>query len=382
MIKTNAPELSYWEATQFFKGIDLLIVGSGIVGLNAAIFAKEKAPNLQVLLIDRGPLPSGASTRNAGFACFGSPTELLDDLREQSETEVFELVAKRWKGLTRLRERLGDKNIAYKEWGGFELFRTEDQEAYEECQEKMAFLNQELAKITGRPAIYQNVDQQLSQFGFAGVEKLMVNTAEGQIDTGKMMKSLIAKARAIGVEIINGLGLVAFQSGLVGVDLVLDNGWELRVPRVLIATNGFAKQLLPELEVLPARNQVLITKPIAALKIKGCFHYDRGYYYFRNIDARILFGGGRSLAPEEEQTNTFGTTSLIQKELLKLLEEMICPNQKIEIEQWWSGILGVGPTKKPIVKSITSRVAVAVRMGGMGIAIGSLVGEEGAELLV
>ena len=382
MIKTNAPELSYWEATQFFKGIDLLIVGSGIVGLNAAIFAKEKAPNLQVLVIDRGALPSGASTRNAGFACFGSPTEILDDLKEQSESEVFELVAKRWKGLARLRERLGDEGIAYKEWGGFELFREEDQEAYEECQEKRSFLNREMAKITGRKAIYQNVDQQLAQFGFKGVSKLMVNTAEGQIDTGKMMKSLLAKARKLGIEIINGLGLNSFEAGPGGIDLILDNGWELRVPKVLIATNGFARQLLPELEVLPARNQVLITKPISDLKIKGTFHYDRGYYYFRNIDSRILFGGGRNLAPKVEQTNAFGTTSLIQEELLKLLEEMICPGREIEIEQWWSGILGVGATKHPIVKEVMPGVVVAVRMGGMGIAIGSLVGEEGVQLLL
>ena len=28
------------------------------------------------------------------------------------------------------------------------------------------------------------------------------------------------------------------------------------------------------------------------LKIKGSFHYEKGYYYFRNIDNRILLGGG------------------------------------------------------------------------------------------
>jgi glycine/D-amino acid oxidase-like deaminating enzyme len=45
----------------------------------------------------------------------------------------------------------------------------------------------------------------------------------------------------------------------------------------------------------PARAQVLITKPIDSLKIKGTFHMDRGYYYFRNIDNRVLIGGGRNL---------------------------------------------------------------------------------------
>ena len=57
------------------------------------------------------------------------------------------------------------------------------------------------------------------------------------------------------------------------------------------------------------------------------------------------------------------------------------PNQKFEIESTWSGILGVGNTKKPIVQTISKNVSVAVRLGGMGVAIGSLVGEEGAELI-
>ena len=133
--------------------------------------------------------------------------------------------------------------------------------------------------------------------------------------------------------------------------------------------------------VQPARNQVLITEPIPNLLVKGCFHYDRGYFYFRNIDNRILLGGGRHLDKAGEATDTFGLTSFIQKALLDLLENVILPNQKVEIATTWSGILGVGDEKKPIIKRISPNVVVSVRMGGMGVAIGSLVGEEGANLL-
>ena len=56
----------------------------------------------------------------------------------------------------------------------------------------------------------------------------------------------------------------------------------------------------------PARAQVLITKPIKNLQIKGTFHLDKGYYYFRNIDNRILFGGGRNLDFKTEETSEFG----------------------------------------------------------------------------
>lgn len=131
-----------------------------------------------------------------------------------------------------------------------------------------------------------------------------------------------------------------------------------------------------------AHNQVLITPPIPNIPIKGSFHYDRGYFYFRNIDGRLLLGGGRNFAATAEQTDAFGNTEGIQNALLQLLNEVILPGQNIPAESWWSGILGLGERKSPIVKKLTPELVVAVRMGGMGVAIGTLVGEEAAELLI
>jgi hypothetical protein len=42
--------------------------------------------------------------------------------------------------------------------------------------------------------------------------------------------------------------------------------------------------------------------------------------------------------------------------------------------------MGVGNQKKAIVKPISSNVACGVRLGGMGVAIGSLIGKELAEV--
>jgi hypothetical protein len=38
--------------------------------------------------------------------------------------------------------------------------------------------------------------------------------------------------------------------------------------------------------------------------------------------------------------------------------------------------MGVGSQKKPIVKQLSNHVYCGVRMGGMGVAIGSLIGKE------
>lgn len=375
------PKQSYWEYTSFFKNIDILIVGSGIVGLSAAIRCKEQAPSKKVIIIEKGTLPTGASTRNAGFACFGSMTELLDDLETQSESEVFALVERRWRGLARLRQRIGDAQLGYREWGGFEIFRKEEQTIAEQCLSKIDRFNRLMRSITGLEKTYQLANHQISQMGFAGIDTMLVNTAEGQIHTGDMMKNLLAIAQSLGVEIYNGLGVEAILDKDNSVEIKTDAGWAITTRQVLVATNGFARSLLPNMAVQPARNQVLITEPIPNLSVQGCFHYDRGYFYFRNIDNRILLGGGRHLDQEREATDKFGLTPFIQAALQDLLETVILPQQEVKVAATWSGILGIGNEKKPVIQRVSPNVVVVVRMGGMGVAIGSLVGEEGANLL-
>ncbi len=120
---------SFWEYDSWFSNVDFTIIGSGITGLNCAWELQKKHPKAKVLVLERGLLPNGASTKNAGFACFGSISEILDDLDSHSEEEVVKLVEKRVKGLQLLRENLGDENIGYEAHGGYELFTREDAEA-------------------------------------------------------------------------------------------------------------------------------------------------------------------------------------------------------------------------------------------------------------
>jgi gamma-glutamylputrescine oxidase len=374
--------LSYWEQKSFFNDLDVVIIGSGIVGLSAAIHLKKKDKNLRVLVVERGPLPIGASTRNAGFACFGSLTELISDIEARGESEVFSVLEKRWRGIVALRNLLGDKQLDFQSRGGFEMFTEDDDDVFYECNEKIGYFNEKLEAITGQKNVYQTANPRIKEFGFRGVQNLIWNQAEGQVDTGKMMLSFIELAEKMGIRIINGLEIDKIEDSSDGVRLLTEFGWELKTKKVLVAVNGFAQKLLDIPGILPARNQVLITKPIANLKIEGCFHYDRGYFYFRNIDGRILLGGGRQLSPETELTDQFGTTDFIKSALVRLLRGVIVPDQMIEVDSWWSGILGLGPEKKPIIEHVSPNVAISVRLSGMGVAIGTVVGQEGADLVL
>jgi len=367
--------VSYWERESFLEKRDYIIVGSGIVGLTCALELKQLNPQASITILEKGFLPAGASTKNAGFTCFGSPSELLDDLNHLNTEDVFKLVENRVNGLAKLRRIVGDKNMEYKEYGSYELFK--DTELYHKCMDNLEYLNKQL-----KPIFNQNTFEVFTKpkdFGLAKESLLIKNVFEGQLNTGLMMKNLITLTTKAGVEILNGFTVANIAK--------INEGWKvlgkqtsIETKKLILCNNAFASKLLPELDVKPARAQVLITKPIKNLKIKGCFHMDRGYYYFRNVANRVLLGGGRNLDFKAEETFEMSTSVKIQEHLKALLKTKILPNQEFEIEHSWSGIMGMGNSKTTLLKQLDESLFCAIRLGGMGVALGTDVGQKVANL--
>lgn len=374
--------LSYWEQ-QSFLHYEHIVIGAGFVGLSTAIEIKERFPNQRVLVLERGLLPTGASSKNAGFACMGSVTELLDDLKSVSEDEMVFLFEWRKKGLEKLIARLGIENMGYAANGSHELIDKNEVDAVE----KIDYLNQLLLPVTKTPS-FSLVDEKIDEFGFSKdfVKALVCNNCEGEIHTGKTLRALTDYAIEKGIEIKTGAEVLRFdekensvlvfcKSHFANVELMFTS------TTLTLCTNAFTKQLLPNVDVRPGRGQVLITKPIMGLKFNGIFHFHQGYYYFREIDGRVLFGGGRNLDFNKEATTSFDLNTQIQNDLDEKLRTIILPETTFEIDNRWTGIMAFGPTKKPIIQAFSQRVFGAFRMGGMGVALASEVAIEVAELI-
>ena len=373
-------QLSFWEKEAYLNDIDFLIIGAGITGYSCALSLREKHPKSKILIIERGFLPTGASSKNAGFACFGSATELIDDLSHIDENKVWETLEMRWRGLKNLRSIIGDNDLDLQINGSWDLITQSEDKIASETLEKLTYLNNKTESITGEKNIYSIDNNTKEKFGFNHVKTSFFNRLEGQINTGKMIQKFHKVVMENNINCLFGIEALTINDKTEVCEIETSIG-EIKAKKIAICTNGFAKQFLPNEDVLPARAQVIITKPIQNLNLKGTFHYQQGYYYFRNINNRILLGGGRNLNFEGETTTEFNQTEQIQKALKNLLDNVIAPGNNYEIDYSWSGIMGVGKSKKPIIQSISSNVAIGVRMGGMGVAIGSLVGEEVAGLL-
>ena len=366
-------KLSFWELETYFNNVDHVVVGAGIVGFSTALSLRVKYPDDKILIIERGNLPTGASTKNAGFACFGSPTELISDINKIGEKNVKELIKKRWDGLSVLLKNTGKSKIDYQNNGSFEIFKTEEHEKYSSFVDKIDYLNKLVFNAIGKKNTFEVAN--INLFKFKNISGIIKNNFEGQIDTGKMMQQLYKKVIANEINCLFNITLNNWTDNNSKVELNTSIG-DFNTKNLYIATNGLSHLILDNEDVEPARAQVLITTPLKTIPFEGTFHYEEGFYYFRNIGNRVLLGGGRNLDLDGETTSNFENTSLITNKLKTLLREVILPNTTFEIEHQWSGIMGVGKSKEPIIKRISPNVFIGIRLGGMGVALGSLVGEE------
>ncbi|GGA91869.1 NAD(P)/FAD-dependent oxidoreductase [Puia dinghuensis] len=370
--------LSVWEKESFFAPADIIIAGSGLVGLWSAYYLKKHAPSLNITIVDRGIIPTGASTRNAGFACFGSLTELIANRQQLGDDQLLQLVEWRYKGIKKIKKIFDARDIDYETNGGYELLAKADDN---ELRSTIDVINRLLKKVTGEQKTFRLQNEQIARFGFAGVQHLVENKAEGQLHSGKLCQALMRLVQSMGVTILNNIEVTSYEK--VGGHLLLhtQHDFPLLSSQLLIATNAFARQLLPQLDVTPARGQVLVTSPIEGLPFKGTFHFEEGFYYFRNLGDRVLLGGARNKALEEENTDEMTITGKIQHELERFLNEVVLPGRHYSIEHRWSGIMGMGSEKMPILRAVNDHVFCAVRMSGMGVALAPVIGEKVAEMM-
>ncbi len=370
------PQPSIWEKETFYAHKNIIIAGSGLVGLWSAYYLKKAAPHAKVLILERGIIPTGASTRNAGFACIGSATELLADARKNGEQSMLEIVAMRYEGLQRIKKVFGNKEIDYEKYGGYELISDTQYTRLKQLKNDLGWLNIVLRKAIKDQKTFRVADKKIKEFGFKQTSHLIESRAEAQLHSGKLLQALLRKVQAMGVMVMTQTEITGFEKANGKITIQTNLPVHFTTDQLLICTNGFANQLLPKIDVVPVRGQVLVTSPIKKLSFRGAFHFDEGYYYFRNLsNNRVLLGGARNKALEIENSGDLVTTDIIQQELERFLKEVILPKQKYTIDHRWSGIMGMGSDKFPIIKRVEKNVYCAVRMSGMGVALSPVVGD-------
>lgn len=369
---------SFWQNDYYFPSYDVVIIGGGFTGLTAGIELLLSKPKLKVGLFESETHGTLASSRNAGFMCFGSPTELLADIQQHGESAIQNLMTLKTLGYSTLLKHLHGNRRIYNKVRGYELFsQSQVHTQYQAVVEQLPMLNHILKNGTGI-SNYFTEDQSPSA---STRWKCIKFQHEGQVHPTAAVAALTKKFLNLGGRYHAGTSISSWEKQNTGFSLEAEGVPKINTQSLMVATNAFASKLLPDYFVQPQRAQVLVTAPLQRLPFKGNFHMNEGFVYFRNIQNRLLLGGLRNTDFEIEATAELGLNDRIQANLDQLLQSLI-PGEKVEITHRWTGIMGFRNGKTPEVVMHPSGVVVAAGMNGMGTLLGPALGKLAASALL
>jgi len=194
---------------------------------------------------------------------------------------------------------------------------------------------------------------------FAGA---LFHPTDGSLHPARWVRRLAARAAEAGAEIREHDRVASLD--------------ELDAEQTVVATDGYTEGLVEELDraVRSTRGQVIVTAPLGE-ELYPCPHYARnGFDYWQQTpDLRLVLGGFRDTAVDEEWTASEDPTPGIQARLGAYAEDLA--GEPVEIARRWCGIFGMTADLLPIVGRVRDGVWAACGYSGHGNVLGLACGE-------
>jgi gamma-glutamylputrescine oxidase len=318
---------------------DAIVVGGGVTGCSCALTLAQAG--LAVRLYEAREVAGGASGRNGGFALRGGAgpyDRARAELGPERARRLWELTERT---LNRLESLAGD---AFRRVGSLRLAA--------DPAERDALAAEHDALRTDGLAVEWIEPDQLGE-PLAGLfHGAILHPPDGALQPARWVRRLARLAAEAGAEIIE-------HTPVEPADLDAD--------AVVVATDGSTGALLPELGevVRPVRGQVVVTEPLPELRYARPHYARAGYDYWHQLpDRRLVLGGSRDAALEDEYTDVEQTTPVVQERIEALVERLA--GSRPAITHRWAGIWGDSPDGLPLVGPVPGRAGVWVAGGYAG----------------
>jgi len=328
--------------------VDVAIVGAGVTGCSAALRLAEAG--LRVRVHDRRAVAEGASGRNGGFALRGGAAR-YDVARETYGADESRALWQWTEATLDAMETLAGDALLRP--GSYRL--AADDEERENINAEFEALRED-----GFGADW--IDE------FPRFHGAIHHHRDGTIQPARFVRRLAARAAAAGAEVREH-------------DRV-DDVDALDAERVLVATDGYGRDLLPELAdaIWPARGQVVVSEPLDRVLYDRPHYARQGFDYWQQLpDRRLLLGGFRDVSIMDELTDVEEMTPTIQASLERFLGEL--SDGEARISHRWAGIFALTQDMLPLVGPVPGRDQVWIAAGYsghgnvMGFGCGALVAD-------
>lgn len=332
-----------------------MVVGGGIAGFATAYaLARE---GVGAIVLERDRIASGASGRNAGFVLAGVAENYVAACRRYGHGRANRI----WRFTTTNRVLLGaivrrhgiDCDLA---WNG-SLQMAGDAEEWDEIRES--------ARQLGAHGVRVSLDP---EHDAAHYEQ------DGEVHPVKLVRGMAAAAEERGALIHEGTAVSAVRA-----DSVVTASGTVRASAVVVCTNAYTERLLPRARIVHIRGQMLATAPFPERRFARPVYAHRGYRYWRQtVDGRVLVGGWRNTAFDEETGDEARPTPTIQSHLDAFLAEH---RISAPVTHRWAGIMGFSHDGLPYIGRRSDGIYVNAGFTGHGNAFAMAGGELIASLI-
>jgi glycine/D-amino acid oxidase-like deaminating enzyme len=322
----------------------VLVIGGGITGVSLLHHLRKRG--IDSVLVERHHLAAGASGRNAGFLLAGVADCYADAVRTFGRSRAREIWGMTVENHIEEIEAVRGQEVGHRRTGSA-ILASGDQEA-EQLAESAQLLRED-------------------GFDCAWDGRCLINPGDGEV-TPSLLVGAFARQAAPG-SVREGVEVTAIEPRN-GDVLVHAGSAECRAGSVILATNAYTPQLLPQVAIQPRRAQMLASKPEADRLCQRPTYSHFGYRYWRQLPTgEVLVGGWRDTAYDVEVGYDERPTELIQSHLEKHLRHM---GGVGEVTHRWAGTMGFTESGLPLVGPVDGLPNVYLCAGynghGMGFA--------------
>jgi glycine/D-amino acid oxidase-like deaminating enzyme len=323
---------------------DVLVIGGGIAGTSLMWHLAKR--RIDGVLVERHHIAWGASGRNAGFLLAGIASSYAEAVRaygREKAREVWELTSENH---DRMIEAVRGHEFRYRRLGSANLPDSDEERA-------LLIESEQLLQEDGFQARWDGTR--------------LVNPGDGEVDPAALVAALARQAKPGAIR--EGVNVTGLRSHRHAVTVTAgDEACEAGV--VILATNAYTPELVPEVKIQPTRAQMLATAPESKELVDLPVYSHFGYRYWRQLaSGEVLVGGWRDTTPETEKTDEAEPTDAVQEHLERAAREL---GAKGDITHRWAGTMGFTESGLPFAGPLERMPHVHLCAGftghGMGFA--------------
>jgi glycine/D-amino acid oxidase-like deaminating enzyme len=334
---------SYWTegavcsvpATPLVESCDVLIIGGGFTGLSAALELARGGGT--VVLLEKGKMGSGASTRNAGMTLAGLKLSADQLLQKYEKSLAVKLYRSSLEAIDYAEAFITAEKIdcEFKRHGALWA-------AYAPSHFSGFKNSQELLKtVFGHETEIIPLDRMKQELGTNYYFGGLIDPQSAGLHPGQLMKGLCDLAIKAKAKIYENTEVFKVTPQNRGFEVQHSKG-VIKASEILLATNGYTPNFLTNFRrrVIPIGSYIMVTEPLSESVAKSLiprgrmvFDTKKFLYYFRlTSDNRLLFGGRTSFAEISDNEGA----RILRESMLTVFPEL----HTAKTDFFWSGNVG------------------------------------------